>query len=154
MEFYSQNQNPERYSQVKLAHEDIGDMRNLSLPCDNNSDIELIFCQTSEIKGSLHEQLGRVVPEPWWNSLSKIDLSQQLPQAEGCQILSQPMDHRSILQQILMLSVVRFPERFLRQVQLLNPATSKNLSVLGCLLGPVALASTRRATKFALHLHL
>lgn len=24
MEFYSQNQNPERFSEVKLAHEDIG----------------------------------------------------------------------------------------------------------------------------------
>jgi hypothetical protein len=62
LEFFSKNQKPKRFSEVELVCEDIGDMRNLSLLCDNNSGIELIFCILNLHRGVKPEWL-RIIRE-------------------------------------------------------------------------------------------
>lgn len=44
MEFYSENANPTRFSEVVAMREEFGTISNLSLQCDSNSGLELIFC--------------------------------------------------------------------------------------------------------------
>lgn len=51
MEFCSENATPTRFSEVVAMREEFGTISNLSLQCDSNSGLELIFCILNLHKG-------------------------------------------------------------------------------------------------------